>query len=171
MNDKSEKDAEAANLQDVCDYIIWKINAGGARLNILKLHKLMYYVQAWHLAFGRGPCFNSSFQAWVHGPVCRPIYDRFKDTKSMYSAVRSRDLREDFNPADLPKKVRRHIDSILEAYADFTDDQLEEMTHRERPWIKAREGYDAKERCEEPISDQTMASYYGGRLKRDGNKA
>jgi uncharacterized phage-associated protein len=167
VNDKSQKPAFAADLQDVCDYIIWKINEGDARLNVLKLHKLLYYVQAWHLAFGRGRCFDASFQAWVHGPVCRPIYDRFKDNKSMYSPVRSRDISKEFDPDELPKKVRRHIDRVLEGYAEFTDDQLEEMTHRERPWIEAREGYDAKERCENAISDSTMASYYGARLKRN----
>jgi uncharacterized phage-associated protein len=36
-------------------------------LNVLKLHKILYYCQAWSLAFGRGPLFpGSNFQAWVH---------------------------------------------------------------------------------------------------------
>lgn len=169
MKDKSQRDEGAASLLDVCDYVIWKTSEGRVRLNVLKLHKLLYYVQAWHLAFGRGRCFDSSFQAWVHGPVCRSIYDRFKDTKSMYSLVTTKDVRMEFDPGELPKKVRRHIDSVLEAYADLTDDQLEEMTHRERPWRETREGYDPKERCEESISDDTMKSYYGARLRRDGD--
>jgi uncharacterized phage-associated protein len=154
------------NVHDVCDYIIVKLNEADTRLNVLKLHKLLYYIQAWHMAFGRGRLFNSTFQAWVHGPVCRPIYDRFKDAKSMYSPVRPRDVRDDFDLGQLPRAAKRHIDTILEAYADFTDDQLEEMTHRERPWIEARDGYDPKERCEEDISDDVMAEFYSRRLKR-----
>jgi uncharacterized phage-associated protein len=158
------------SVHDVCDYIIVKLNGADARLNVLKLHKLLYYVQAWHLAFGKGRLFNNHFQAWVHGPVCRSIYDRFKDAKSMYSPVRLRDVRDDFDLGRLPRGAKRHVDTILEAYADFTDDQLEEMTHRERPWIAAREGYDPKERCEEQISDNVMVEFYSRRLKRNGSR-
>jgi uncharacterized phage-associated protein len=159
-----------AELNDVCDYIILKMSEAEANLNVLKLHKLLYYVQAWHLAFGRGRCFNHAFQAWVHGPVCRATYDRFKDAKSMYSPIRRRDMRDDFEVGDLPRPVKRHVDSILEAYADFTDDQLEEMTHRERPWAAAREGVDPKDRSEKIISDELMAEFYRARLKRNESK-
>lgn len=159
-----------ASLDDVADYIIVKLNEGGTRLNVLKLHKLLYYVQAWHLTFRKGRCFDSEFQAWVHGPVNRSIYNRFRE-KSMYSSVRTRDVRDEFDIDNLPKSIKRHIDSVLEKYAEFTDDQLEEMTHRERPWIAARDGYDSKDRCEEVISDAVMAEYYGARLKRHGSQA
>lgn len=155
----------SANVHDVVDYIVLKMDEAGERINVLKLHKLLYYVQAWSLAFGRGRCFNNEFQAWVHGPVCRIVYDRFKDTKSMYSPVRRRDMRESFDLTAFPKRTKRHIDAVLEAYAEYTDDQLEEMTHQEQPWIEAREGYDPKERCEDPISDDVMAQYYSARLK------
>lgn len=168
MSLKSKTTQSPANVQDVCDYIIVKLNGADAYLNVLKLHKLLYYVQAWHLAFGRGRLFNNAFQAWVHGPVCRIIYDRFKDSKSMYSPVRLRDVRDDFSPDDIPRAAKRHIDTILEAYADFTDDQLEEMTHRERPWIEARDGIDPKDRSEIQISDDVMRDFYSRRLKRHG---
>ena len=39
------------DLNDVCDYIIVKLDDGGESLNLLKLQKLVFYVQAWHLAF------------------------------------------------------------------------------------------------------------------------
>ncbi|RJF74089.1 Panacea domain-containing protein [Rhodopseudomonas palustris] len=156
-----------ADIHDVVDYIVVKMEDAGERLNVLKLHKLLYYVQAWNLAFGKGRFFNNEFQAWVHGPVCRIIYDRFKDTKSMYSPVRRRDMRENFDVDALPNPVKRHIDNILEAYAEYTDDQLEEMTHQERPWIETREGYHPNERCEKAISDKTMQEYYSARLQRN----
>lgn len=158
-------DGSAADLQDVCDYVITRLDEADATLSVLKLHKLLYYIQAWHLALGRGRCFDEAFQAWVHGPVSRSVYDRFKDTKSMYSRVRPRDVREDFDPSVLPKKVRRHINIVLEAYGEFTDDQLEEMTHREKPWLEARGHLKPSERCENEISDATMEKFYSARLK------
>jgi len=48
-------------------------------LSHLKLQKLLYYIQSWHLVFFDKKLFDDDFQAWVHGPVSRKIYDTFKD--------------------------------------------------------------------------------------------
>jgi uncharacterized phage-associated protein len=155
-------------IHNVSDYIVVKLREGGVFVNVLKLHKLMFYVQAWHLAFGRGQFFPGNFQAWVHGPVSRDIYDRYKDTKTMYSSVDVADVRSGFNPqADLSDYERAHIDSILEVYADLTGDQLEEMTHREDPWLSARAGVAASARSENIISEELMATYYAARLTQN----
>lgn len=156
------------SINNVSDYIVVKLRDGGVFVNVLKLHKLMFYVQAWHLAFGRGQFFPGRFQAWVHGPVSRDLYDRYKDTKTMYSSVDFADIRQDFNPnGDLSDYDRAHIDSILEVYADLTGDQLEEMTHREDPWIEARAGVPASSRSENLISETTMAKFYAARLQQN----
>ncbi len=155
-------DAPAADIDDVCDYLIVRVNEAGY-LNVLKLQKLLYYVQAWYLAFENRKCFKGDFQAWVHGPVSRKIYDRFKD-KSMYSRVRASEIRNEFDPENLPKPVRKHIKVVLEAYAEFSDDQLEEMTHKELPWQEARGDCSPRDRCETPIRETTMRDYYKARL-------
>jgi uncharacterized phage-associated protein len=152
----------AVGINDVCDYLILRVNEAGY-LNVLKLQKLLYYVQAWWLAIENKRCFKGGFQAWVHGPVSRKIYDRFKD-KSMYSRVRSTDIRADFDPDAVPKPMRKHIARVLEAYGEYTDDQLEELTHDERPWQEARDGYAPRDRCEAVISEITMRDYYAARL-------
>ncbi|MBK1866391.1 Panacea domain-containing protein [Aestuariivirga sp. YIM B02566] len=152
------------NINDACDYIIIKLTEDGAFLNALKLHKLLYYCQAWSLAFGRGALFpNNHFQAWVHGPVSRAIYDRFNSTKYMYSPVSMADVRGGFDPRALADADRAHIDSILEVYGPLSGDQLEEMTHRELPWIEAREGVAPGARSEKTISNDTMRQYYAAR--------
>ncbi len=153
------------NIHDVCDYLIIKLRDGGVFLNFLKLHKLLYYLQAWNLAFGRGRLFDEKFQAWVHGPVSRQVYDRFKDTKTLYSSVDRADMRSTFDPTVITDADRATIDSILETYADFSGDQLEEMTHQEDPWINARRGYGPAERCEVEISESDMRQYYSARLE------
>ncbi|MCI7457609.1 Panacea domain-containing protein [Actinomyces urogenitalis] len=40
----------------------------------LKLHKLCYYAQAWHLAITNEPLFRSDMQAWRYGPVSTAVY-------------------------------------------------------------------------------------------------
>lgn len=153
------------DINDVCDYVIVKITEDGRALNVLKLHKLLYYIQAWHLAFNRGPLFRGAFQAWVHGPVSRQIYDRYATTKSMYSRLTLDDIRSEFNPfSTLEPEVRAHVDAVLEEYGDLSGDQLEEMTHQEEPWIQARIGVPPAARSENLISEDLMADYYRSRL-------
>jgi uncharacterized phage-associated protein len=150
-------------LYDASDYIVVQLADGRVPLNVLKLHKLLYYCQAWSLAFGRGRLFDGPFQAWVHGPVSRQIYDRYQ-AKSMYSAVSTDDIRPGFEPLTLVADDRALIDAVLESYASLTGGQLEEMTHREDPWIKARDGVPAAARSENIISEEVMSQFYAARL-------
>jgi uncharacterized phage-associated protein len=151
-----------ATLNDVTDYIIMKMSEGRP-LNVLKLHKLVYYVQAWNLAFKHRRLFEGNFQAWVHGPVSRTLYDRYSE-KSMYSLVSVSDIAVGFSPDRLTEDERAHIDAVLEVYGDLAGYQLEDMTHREDPWLEARGSLPATARSEAVISDQTMARYYGQRV-------
>ena len=154
------------NINDVCDYIITKIKSesNGVSLSNLKLQKLLYYTQAWYLAFEAKPFFEGKFEAWVHGPVNRQIFDRFKPNKMLYSQIGLNDRanKEAFDA--ISEEEQAHIESILEAYAEFTGAQLEYMTHTEDPWIEARRGYSPSQSCSKEISEKTMEKYYKARL-------
>lgn len=152
------------NLHDACDYIITKVCEGGVELNALKLQKLLYYSQAWHLAFEKKPLFEGKFQAWVHGPVSREIYDRFASSKSLYSSINLDDRNPNFDLSSLSDDDKNCIDNVLEVYAGYSGTQLEDMTHREKPWIEARKGYPASARCEVEVKEDTMRQYYGSLL-------
>lgn len=152
------------DINDVVDFIIGQFSDEEGSLNLLKLQKLLYYVQAWHLALGRGPLFAGKFQAWVHGPVSRQVYDRFKDTHSLFATVGSRDIRDGFDPAVMPPSARVHIDEVLEAYGEFSGVQLENMTHEEAPWIQARGSLKSFERCETEIDEELMEKFYANLL-------
>lgn len=154
------------SINDTCDYIIMMLTEGSESLSNIKLQKLLYYVQAWNLAFYEKPFYseNENFEAWVHGPVSREIYNRFKENKSLYSDIKYEDITESFNPDLLDENEKKHIEVILETYAKFSGSELENMTHMESPWIKAREGYRSSERCEKQINNQDMIDYYSSRL-------
>ena len=147
------------------DYIILKLTEAGEELNHLKLQKLLYYAQAWYLAFYGKQLFYEDFQAWIHGPINRTLYDRFASTKSLYSDIERDDISPEFELKSLSEQDRNHLDTILETYAKFSGVQLEEMTHKETPWIEARKGYRSSQRCEEPINCEVMRDYYVARLK------
>ena len=151
-------------VNDIADYFIVRCVTGGVQLNVLKLQKLVYYAQAWHLAFYNRRLFDDAFEAWVHGPVCRALYNRFRDEKSLYSPVVEADVRRGFNPDNLPGEVRAHLEEILEAYAHFSGAQLESLTHSEDPWVEARRGFGPADRCSNEIDDQVMRDYYRQRV-------
>ncbi|RZK13192.1 MAG: DUF4065 domain-containing protein [Flavobacterium sp.] len=153
-------------INDIADFIIFRLNADENNpITHLKLQKLLYYTQAWHMAFYNTKLFDGQFQAWIHGPVNREIYNRFKDTKYLYSHITNEDIKNISISDSLNNEAIIHIDSILEAYDKYSGIELEIMTHNEEPWIAARKGYSSNQRCETEIDETLMQSYYAKRLK------
>lgn len=152
------------DINDACDYVIVKLNSTDEVLSHLKLQKLLYYIQAWHLAFEKKPLFSSNFQAWVHGPISKEIFDRFKADKSLYSDITIDDLRAEFDISSLNEMDTEHINEVLDAYAKFRGVQLEEMSCKEQPWISARKGVNIMARSENIIDNDEMIIYYSARL-------
>lgn len=154
-----------ANIINISDYIIFRLKSeGDIDLNTLKHQKLLYYVQAWYLAFFEKPLFEEDFQAWIHGPVNREIYDIYKEGRNLYSELSIDDMKDRANIESLTEEECIHIDTILDSYANFSSTQLELMTHKETPWIETRKGFTPYERCEKIISKDLMKEYYKARL-------
>lgn len=159
------------DINTVADYVIQRLNLDEkVDLVNLKLQKLLYYVQAWSLGITEEPFMNCSFEAWVHGPVCRALYDRFKMDKSLYSFITPSDM-INANPQDcIEEEDRGFIDYILENYAGFSGTELETMTHRETPWAEARKGLEPLEKGNKEISNESMRSFYGEKWEKISSK-
>lgn len=154
-----------ATVQAVTDYIIMQVSEEGRELSLLKLQTLLYYSQAWSLVHNENPLFPEKFQAWVHGPVCREVYDRFKDRYMLYSDIPQTEIPEEFNPdTQLDNQERDLINAVLEGYASFSGTQLEQMTHQEEPWTEARVGVAPAARSENELNEDTMRKFYKARL-------
>lgn len=149
----------------ITDYTIFRLTIEDNKSVVnLKLQKLLYYIQAWHLAFYDKPAFDGKFQAWVHGPVNREIYDRFNPTKYLHSDITGEDILDLKATDGIDPDTKAHIDTILEFYAKYSGTELEIMTHREEPWIAARKGLPDTARCENVIDENLMKSFYKSRL-------
>lgn len=152
-------------INQISDYVIFRCKVeGNTDLSALKHQKLLYYIQAWHLAFYEKPAFEAEFQAWIHGPVNREIFDQYKDSKYLYSEMNISDMTDAAVVDKLDDDIKLHVDTILDSYAKFSATQLEIMTHEEEPWIEARKGYASNQRCENVISNEIMHKYYASRL-------
>lgn len=152
-------------INQASDYIIFRCKIqGDTDLSVLKHQKILYYVQAWYLAFYGVPAFDASFQAWIHGPVNREIYDLYKNKKYLYSEMNFEDIFIENIADTLDSEMKLHIDTILDSYAKFSAIELEIMTHKEDPWLEARKGYSSSQRCENIINNECMQRYYAARL-------
>lgn len=153
------------DIQLAADYICFKAFEAGERISVLKLHKLLYYVQAWHEAIYKEPIFDEKFEAWVHGPVSKSVFIRYRELKTMYSPVEPEDWKGR-NFQDIHEHCRNHIDSVLGAYMHLSGTQLEQLTHQEEPWIKARGGISPFERCSNAIDPKDMRDFYSRMIQR-----
>ncbi|MBN1458759.1 MAG: DUF4065 domain-containing protein [Armatimonadetes bacterium] len=139
-----------ASALDVAAYILDQ--RGGT--TVMKLQKLVYYSQAWHLAWEQVPLFDEPIQAWANGPVVRSLYDQHKGRFN----VGPGDIGGD--SSNLAKNEEETVDAVLDFYWRYTAVELSELTHRERPWQEARRGVAPGVRTENEISQEEMMEYY-----------
>ncbi len=143
-----------ANAVDVSNYVIRYLRHNGQGVNHLKLQKLLYYIEAWNMVFLNEPIFADSIEAWQHGPVIRSVWDHFKRYSILYDEL---PVCEDC-PCAISEEQRAVIDDVLDEYGDKTGYYLENLTHSEEPWQKARKS------SNQIISKIFMKQYYGERL-------
>jgi uncharacterized phage-associated protein len=122
----------------------------------MKLQKLCYYAQAWHLAEYDTPLFANPIEAWRDGPVVRALWDRTRgrSTVSEWSAG---------NAANVGP-VRRLIHRIAVRYGRLNGDDLSVLSHRETPWRDTRGDLDEVAISTDEISTGEMARYYRRRM-------
>jgi uncharacterized phage-associated protein len=147
--------------QKVADYIISFFYEYGDAITNLKLQKLMYYAQAWHLAIFDKPLFEGDFEAWVHGPVHMETYQRFK-------GYRWDPITENIEKPKLPKETVDFLNEVLDVYGSFSAYQLELLTHEEAPWRRARGGIPIDQESRAVISPEDMKEFYRERLHGKG---
>ena len=131
-----------------------------------KLQKLCYYAYCWFIVF-----FNDveaisennineihvlcpeGFQAWIHGPVCFPLYCRYK-VYGWHNIPKA-----EFKPT-VTDELESLFRQVWDAYGSYTADELEAISHREQPWQNARKGIRNCEACANKISAYEILKYY-----------
>ncbi|MFI2562455.1 Panacea domain-containing protein [Nocardia farcinica] len=144
-----------AQVVDVARYILTKKGP----MSAMKLQKLVYYSQAWHLVFRGEPLFDSAIEAWANGPVVRELYQLHRGLYGVHTDAFPEGCGLTTNESDV-------VDAVLDTYGDFDATQLSNLTHSELPWIQAREGIPAGERSNAQIDVATMHEFYDG-LQRE----
>lgn len=138
------------NAQDVAHWFLSK-----APMTHKKIQKLCYYAQAWYCALYDGtPLFQEEIQAWVHGPVIPALYPKYADYRWNEIPVYNGPL-----PVMTGDELEV-LETVYHTYGSFTGDQLESLTHAERPWQQARGNRQPWEVSRDVISIASMRSFY-----------
>jgi len=123
----------------------------------LKLQKLMYYAQGYHLVAYGGPLFEESLKAWDHGPVVPELYSVYQKhgAKPIPAEGTNLDL-------ELSEEERDFLKEIWELYGQFSAWKLRNMTHSEFPWRETKRN--------ETISHEKLIDYFQDYVS-DGQEA
>ena len=135
-------DAPSASVTAADAEIRWR----RPRIRKVRLHKLLYYVQGYHLAWQGEPAFPDDIEAWESGPVVASLWH----AENRRGQGRAEPLRE---------SVRNILTNVLCRLGDKTGAELFASTHAEDPWLEATQ--DGTVIANQLIPHESMAQYFG----------
>ncbi len=124
----------------------------------LALQKLLYFSQGFYKAFTGDYLFHDDCEAWIHGPVYRKIYYKYKDYG--YNPIEEKGF--EYGEIKLTTVEKELLDSIIKYFGCYSGKVLEKMTHAEEPWRTVRKGlsdYDCSGRI---IDKESISKYFNG---------
>lgn len=145
----------------VADLVLARVPAPSA----MKLQKLVYYCQAWHLAITDEPLFLEPCRAYVDGPVVEDV---------RHARIDPHSRRPMYNKADmdgLNDTIESIVELVCRQYGGLSGDELSALTHEEDPWLEGRAGLTDNEPSRQPLRRQTMATFYRNHRLLGGRKA
>ena len=146
----------------VSEYFIAKADAdAGDLMTHLKLQKLLFYAQGWHLALFGKPLFHCNFEAWTHGPVCIDAWNLYKHRRCESIGLESVKGAAKM----LTDETKSFLDEVWRVYGQFSAKRLEDLTHQESPWIEARKGLPPEAVCHNVISMKSMKNHFKKMMK------
>jgi uncharacterized phage-associated protein len=103
-------------------------------MSLLKLGKLLYFAQGWHLGLHGTPLFDDPVLAWREGPVVSEVLQALWD-------IRDRDIARTGWRCEaghlVPDADRAFLDRIFDEYADEDSQTLVGRARSTDPWLDA----------------------------------
>jgi len=146
----------ASNAIHVAEALVNLSHEKHSPLTNLKLQKLLYYAQAWHLVLRNESLFSETIEAWVHGPVVPAIFRRYREYR--WNPI----LAVSGISVSIP--LKKHLEEVWKVYGKFDASALERLTHSEQPWIEARSGLPLDAPSHNVISNRSMKIFYSSLL-------
>ena len=143
-----------ANVNDVAAAIVEQCGQG---ITTMRLEKLAYYCQAWHLASTQHPLFSAEIQAFRDGPVVHELFAQHKGRRVVDQW--------NGNAAALSEAAGSTVRAVVAALADFEGDDLSALTHTEQPWLDARGGLAPEAQGNRAIEHASIQRFFGDKFR------
>ena len=142
-----------SNARDVANFLVSAFQEAGDPLTNLKLQKLLYYAQGWHLALKGNALYEDRIEAWPHGPVVPPAYGLFKH-------YQWKPIVGEVDKPELARDIVEHLHEVMDTYGVHGAYYLEKLTHQEDPWMNARGDLGPTDFCTNVISQDALRIYF-----------
>lgn len=122
--------------RNVSDYFLSLCEPeAGDTISNLKMQKLLYYAQGFHLALYNKPLFPEKITAWQYGPVVKEIYEAYSEYS--YGAIpKPRRI----NKKVFDAKTMDFLKEVYQVYGQYSALRLMQLTHSEPPWKNTKIG-------------------------------
>ena len=165
---KNNVNVGPSDVFDVACWFIERAKADKKTITHKKLQKLLYYAKHWSLYEGDGrsgnhlklpkdeSIFNEKFEAWVHGAVCRKVFNVYRRYGFQDLTQQNIEIRVDRIQND---NFINLLEEVWNIYGDCDADELEALNHQDTPWINQRINLDVKTLSEREIDEDDMRQY------------
>jgi uncharacterized phage-associated protein len=122
----------------------------------MKVQRLCYYAQAWHLVWDDAPLFEEEIFAWGSGPVIPVLFEAHRGLYRLKSIPGGNaDALRPF------PKAQETIRIVLATYSRYSGPSLADLAQSEEPWKQAHRGLPDGARSTVPITYEAMVDFYG----------
>ena len=142
-------EAPMASVHDVTAHILQRCGP----ITSMKMHKLLYFAQAWSMARNGTPLFPERIEAWRDGPAVPEVFRHHAGKKTLTEWPLG-------NASYVSQTGAAVIALVLSIYGHQTGDELRHLSHRESPWMEVRRGLLPYEKCSEEITLDLVANCY-----------
>jgi uncharacterized phage-associated protein len=142
----------------IANYFLTVAAEQNQTLDPMKIQKLVYFANGWHLAIKDEPLINEQIEAWPYGPVIPSLYRAFRRFGNQPITESACDIVDEFTDPwtmssqrvcpsldDVPEQAeftKAFLDRIWDTYGHYTAVQLSNETHRpSAPWDKISKHY------------------------------
>lgn len=118
------------DILSVADYLYkYYFEITNEKIDELKMHKLLYFIQRECIAMTGEPMFNDSFEGWIHGPVSTEVRLHFDQEHGIVAKTH-----------EVNDTYKYIIQNVVYQYGNYASWYLRDLSHKEISWKNSRKG-------------------------------
>ena len=148
-------DIKESKINQIANYIIIKLE----EVTPLALEKLIAFSEGVNYALNGTRLIDDECQAWQHGYVYPSIYSRYKKYgyKPIDNGIKST---HGVMLSKLTDDELKAIDLVISTFGLYSPKTLEQISHKQTPWLEKRVGCKPNDPCRKEIDDESIRKYY-----------